>query len=822
MRIATANRRTSKRWRTADITWPELVDKLRDPLVTGETMREYKAMTKEERDLRKEMAGGFVGGSLIAPQRKTENVEYRSMITLDADNAYPGQWDNVVCLNDFAMACYSTHSSTAEKPRLRFVIPTSRNMTPDEYPAVARQVAAWLGIETMDPTTYEVARLFYFPTVSTDGDWEFHEQAGPLVDVDAVLNTYGYNGAWKDATLWPIAKGESEIRTRAAQKAGDPTEKNGMVGLFCRTYDVYDAINEFLPDVYTPTDKPDRWTYSGGSTSGGAIIYDDGKFLYSNHATDPASGQSCNAFDLIRLHKFGALDDDSPEGTSPTSLPSYSAMCKWAADLPEIKARMVSERQASAEADFSDLLNSVNQTGDDAINAGDDDDDWEARLVLNNKTGECEPSINNALLILLHDPDLKNCFGYDEFAEKPKLLKRPPWSGKTVTTKGRGTLWTDADEAGLRWYMQLRWKFKSENDLRNALELAFQRNRFHPVRDYLMSLQWDGTPRLETVFVRHLGAEDNKFNRTVTRKWFCAAVARVMSPGCKFDSCIILAGPQNLGKSGFADVLSRGWFNDSDIRMDNKDGYGSLHGNWIIELAELASTKRSEVEVVKTFLSKREDTYRPAYARHDVTIPRQCVFFGTTNEQEFLRDRTGNRRFWPISVERKMNRDALEAEVDQIWAEAFEIWRQGTENLYLDSEELEQMLDEVQESRMTQDDVEEEVDAYLDRKLPENWDDLSPETKRDFIQGVLPAQESMVCVKPRDTVSLSEMRFEIYGESSSSKGSFDSTYRRLANIMNNHKKWRKSQKKVRYGNTACFVYYRKGSADDKEAKKQGR
>lgn len=808
MKIATARKKTSRRWRTQEISWEQFLEKLRQPLRTGETVREYRAMSREEQGLAKEAAGGFVGGALDGGQRKTETVRERWLITLDADHAKQNAWKRVTALTDCRMACYSTHSHTAEKPRLRWIIPTDRAMTPDEYPAVARRVGEWVDIETLDPTTYECARIMYWPTVAQDGPYEYHVQEGPVLKVDDVLRTYGEGDAWKDTTLWPIARSEAEIRVRSMKKAGNPLEKPGAVGLFCRTYDVPTAIDEFLPEVYLPTDKADRYTYAGGTTAAGAILYNDGLFLYSNHATDPCSGQSVNAFDLVRIHKFGDLDDDAEEGTPVTRLPSYQAMCKWLVTLPEIKHQLAEERSAAVEEDFGDLLGAVMPTADETENGA----NWEDGLELNNKTGECEPTVNNALLILLNDPALKGRFGYDLFAELPRLRGDVPWrpQGSVDTGKGRGTLWTDQDEAGLRWYLQLKWKFRSEKDLQSALELAMRANAFHPVREYLNGLQWDGTPRLETMFVDYLGAEDGNLTRAATRKWMCAAVNRVMHPGCKFDSCIVLVGAQNLGKSSFADVLSQGWFNDSAINMDSKDGYASLHGNWIIELAELASVKRSDVETVKTFLSKREDTYRPAYARHVATFPRQCVFFATTNEPEFLRDRTGNRRFWPITVTEKMDRDALEANVDQIWAEAMVLWKKG-EKLWLDTPELEEELREVQSLRIVQDDLEGMLLAYLDQPLPDNWEELSPESRRDYIQGDAPIDPAR-CTVRRDQVSITEIKTELLSLDRRKMGGNDYDTRRLANLMNNLPGWKKGRKRVKlkqYG--AQWVYYRRRS-----------
>jgi predicted P-loop ATPase len=809
MKIAIARTKTSKKWRTVDKTWDEILHLLQSPLYTGETVREYRAMGKAERDAAKAAAGGFVGGSLSCGQRKTETVTSRSLITLDADNAKPGAWDTATVFVDFEMACYSTHSHTDDKPRLRWVIPTDRPMTPDEYPAVARRVAEWLDIESMDASTYEVARLMYWPTCSRDGAYFFRNQTGDLLKVDEVLRTYGDGDAWKDTTLWPIAQSEQEIRIRTMREAGDPTEKNGIVGLFCRTFDVYDAINEFLSEVYTETTQPDRYTFAGGSTAGGAIVYNDGKFLYSNHATDPSSGRSVNAFDLVRIHKFGELDSEEGEDTPVTGLPSYRRMCQFASGLPEIKHQMVTEREEKISADFDDLTveESPNNTDTAAEN-------WENQLELVSKTGECEPTINNALLILLNDPALKGRFGYDMFAEQPKLRGDVPWRPRgSVQTDGRGTLWDDRDEAGLRWYLQATWRFKSENDLRNAIELAMQKNSYHPVRDYLNGLEWDGQERLDDVLVRHLGAEDSPMVRKLTRKWFVSAVKRVMYPGCKVDAALVLIGGQNLGKSGFADVISRGWFNDSDINMTNKDGYESLHGSWIVELAELASVKRADIESVKTFITKREDTYRKAYARRTGTYPRQCVFFGTTNEFEIFRDRTGNRRFWPVVVCKTMNRDALNDEADQLWAEAIVRMNQG-EQTWLTREE-EDELTELTRPHLVQDELEGLLQEFLDTPLPENWCDLSPESKRDYIQGDLPGILPEHCTLRRDSICVTEIRVEMCGEDRRKSGGNDLLSRRLANLMNASREWTKNGKQRVPGYGIQWVYER--NSDSREA-----
>lgn len=806
MKIATASKKTSKNWKTYDITWEKFLQKLRQPHRTGETMREYRAMDKAGRDAAKEAAGGFVAGALSGPQRKTGNVTERSMITLDADNAKPGAWELATLLCNFRMCSYTTHSHTDAKPRLRWIIPTDRPMTPDEYPAVARRVAEWLDIDTMDATTYELARLMFWPTCSSDGPYVFREQEGPLLRVDDVLHTYGNGEAWKDCNLWPMGAEELTLRKTAAKKAGEPTEKPGMVGLFCRAYDVPSAIAEFLSDVYAPCGNgggDSRYTYLHGSTAGGAVVYNDGAFLYSNHATDPCGGRSVNAFDLVRIHKFGEQDDvNDCEDVPVTQLPSYRAMVAWCAQLPEIKEQMVADREAEMAESFRDLTG-ISDTEEEQ------DTSWQSKLELNRKTGECEQTVNNALLILSNDSALKDCVGYDLFTDYPELKRDVPWrrKGEVTTAPGRRVLWGDRDDAGLRWYMQHKWLYDSRQDLSDALELVMQANSFHPVRDYLNSLTWDGVERLDTALHSAFGTEVNAYTSAAFRKWLTGAVARVMQPGAKFDCALVLVGKQGIGKSTFANTLSKGWFNDSIVNMGSKDGYDSLRGSWIIELSELSSLKRSDMEAAKAFITARSDTYRGAYERRAGTHDRQCVFIGSTNETEFLRDRTGSRRFWPVDAPHKLDVKWLNDNVDQLWAEAVVRYRQG-EFLDLETGAQKDGWDDAVKAREVADELLGQLIEYLDTPITENWYDLTPEAHRDYINGDSLIDPSLATVR-RDRVCITEIRVELLGEDRRKRGGNDQTSRRLANLMNNLPGWKKSDRKNHvplYG--PQWVYYR--------------
>ncbi|MBR5878863.1 MAG: hypothetical protein IKY91_04870 [Akkermansia sp.] len=793
MKIATAGSAKSKRWRTQDTTWDGVLHRLRETTRTGETCAEYRRMTKEEQGTKKEAAGGFVGGALNGGRRVAGAVSERWLITLDADEARVGDWDNAVALNEWAMAAYSTHSHTPEKPRLRWVLPLSRAVSREEYEPLCRAVARELGvIETLDPSTYQPERLMYWPTSPQDGEYLFMEQDGPWVNPDEMLATYGPDEAWRSVSAWPLASREREIVRRELRVAENPTEKTGIVGAFCRTYDVHSAIAEFLSDVYTESGEG-RYTYAAGSTAGGAVVYGDGAWLYSNHATDPAWGQLCNAFDLVRIHKFGELDAEST--AQGTGLPSYQRMSKWCAELDAVKQSVVEDRLERVRDDFADMAGTC-AAGEESGR----DDEWKKRVTVNHKTGEADPTIENAMLIIQNEPNLRGAIAHNEFSARPVLRRDVPWRPRgSVKDKLNGEPWTDTDDAGLRLYMESVWGLKGRQVIQDAWALECARNAFHPVREYLTGLEWDGKERLDTMLIRWLKAEDSEYTRAASRKWMCAAVARVMEPGRKFDNMLVLVGRQGIGKSTLARTLSRGWFTDSIQRLDGKDAYESLRGVWIVELAELAATKRSETETIKNFISKAEDTYRPAYGRHTVVYPRQCLFYGTTNDPDFLKDKSGNRRFWPVDATGVNNGElrGLEEEVDQLWAEAVVRWR-GGEVLWMNDETLRKAAQEAQEQFTVQDDLAGQVMEFLDKKLPRGWDDLPIEERVAYMQG-RSTLELGVCDSVRKEVCGLEIRREMLGESQESIGRNDMMSRRIGDILNHLAGWERVGKVIRRG-----------------------
>jgi len=739
--IATGKSRKETSWKNREMLWSELLQKLGQTTRTRETLAEYKKMTKPQQDNIKDV-GGFVGGTLKGGRRKADAVVWRQVLTLDADFVQGDLWGSVEMLCDFSCAIYSTHKHTPDNPRLRLVVPLARPVTPDEYPAIGRRIAADLGIDMFDDTTYEPHRLMYWPSTSADGEFVFQYQDGPWLDPDEVLARYP---DWRDPSYWPESSRVQQDRKKLADKQGDPLEKPGVIGAFCRTYSVEEVIETFLADVYEECGEG-RYTFIPGSCAGGLVMYDNGKFVYSHHGTDPIGGKLVNSFDLVRIHKFGELDQDAEPGTPTVKLPSYLAMQEFCLADEQVKVTMGTEKLASAQEEFEVV---------------EDTEAWLKQLEYNKK-GELVASLANLVLILRNDPNLQR-IAYNAFKSSAVILEPMPWR-KPVDWKG--PTWSDDDDASLRVYLEKVYNIWSPAKLSDALSAVSRERSFHPVRDYLDSLpEWDGLPRLEELLIDCLGAEDSPYVRAVTKKALTAAVARVMNPGCKFDCMLVLCGPQGIGKSTIFQKLGGKWFTDSLSMNDMKDKTAAekLQGSWILEVGELAGIKKAEVEAVKSFLSRQTDKYRPAFGRRTVEYPRQCIIVGSTNaDMGFLRDSTGNRRFWPVQVHGAEPDRAPwamnEYTIEQVWAEALDCFKTG-EDLFLTGEIAKEAIEQ-QKLAMENDERLGLIKEYLDRLLPESWEDMSLSERRQFIHGTeFGTVEGTV---ERDRVCVAEIWSELF------------------------------------------------------------
>ncbi|KEI05959.1 hypothetical protein Z954_08710 [Clostridium botulinum C/D str. BKT2873] len=718
--IAVGRTRKELKWKNKDIKWSEFLDRVSKTTRTAETYEEYKKLSKSEQDNIKDV-GGFVGGTLKNGRRKSDSVLNRSLLTLDVDYGQEGLWDTIEMLFGFGCCMYTTHKHCKDKPRFRLVIPLSRAVTSEEYGAIARRVADDIGMDYFDDTTYEPSRLMYWPSTSQNGEFIFKYIDGMWLNADDILSRYDN---WQDTSFWPESSRSIKKREKLADRQGNPREKSGVVGAFCRTYSVMDAIEKFLNDVYVPCAEENRYTYTKGSTAGGLVIYEDGDFAYSHHGTDPVSGKLCNAFDLVRLHKFGELDDEAADGTPVVKLLSYQAMMDFSRKDENVKITLGEERLNNAKDDFIDIedLEEI-------------DTEW-LKLLEVDKRGFYRPTIGNIVLILENDPYLKEKIALNEFSHRTIIRKDLPWH--KIKNISEGEPWKDSDDAALRYYIEKIYGITSPTKINDALLIVEEKNKYHPIREYLEDITWDGVPRVDTLFIDYLGAEDNLYTRTVTRKAIVAAVARIFIPGIKFDYMLVLVGRQGIGKSHIISLLGQNWYSDSLNTVQGKEAYEQLQDAWLIEMAELSATKKAEAEAVKHFISKREDIYRVAYGKRVTKFPRQCVFFGTTNDNDFLRDKTGNRRYWPVVVgvnepNKNLWKDMSQDEIDQVWAEALKLWKDG-ETLFL-TQDLEKEAVKVQEQHTEGSSKEGLIREYLDRLLPENWGDLDIGARRMFIHG---------------------------------------------------------------------------------------
>ncbi len=767
--LATAHSRIAKKWRNRHWLWSELLQRCSETKRTGETAAEYARMSKEEQSNVKDV-GGFVGGYLSGGIRKNSNVMYRTVATLDIDYGTVNVWDDFTMAFGFAAMIYSTHKHSSKTPRYRLVFPLSRQVSPAEYEPLCRKIAAEIGIDLFDDTTYELPRLFYWPSTSKDADFVFDYQDGPACDVDAILSQYV---DYKDVSAWPLSSREGDVIAHEIKKQGDPTEKPGVIGAFCRAYSIEDAIDNFLSDKYEKTGHDGRYTYKLGSVAGGLVCY-EGKFAYSHHETDPASKQLCNAFDLCRVHLFGAQDEGS-RALDVTRKPSYAAMQEFAAKDKAVKLLMARERAQAAADDFDGL--------DDAELPEDYNDEWKTDLEYT-KSGKLLCNIANIILILENDPALAGHIVHDLFTGMDSAKDGLPWNKNA-------NQWTDTDDANLRVWLEKHYDITGKEKIADALTAVLTRHSYHPIRDYLSGLTWDGVPRLDRIIIDYMGAEDSELNRAMSRKHFVAAVARVFNPGCKYDYCLIMSGAEGIGKSTLLRVMGGRWFNDSITTLEGKEGMEQLRRAWVVELGELSSIKRSDVEQVKAHLSKQVDIYRAAYARRVLEHPRQCVFCGTTNEALFLKGDTGNRRFWVIPVVAELRKykdwsEAIRRDRDQLWAEAVHYYKQG-EPLYL-SEELEAQAKQRQQDFNDDNDdpIVAMLDKYLNTLLPVNWDTMDIQARRSYLRDPDPLQAEGT-VK-RDKVCAAEFICEQLGKDMADKD-YKYLCRRVSKMIGDRPEW---------------------------------
>lgn len=397
------------------------------------------------------------------------------------------------------------------------------------------------------------------------------------------------------------------------------------------------------------------------------------------------------------------------------------------------------------------------------------------------------------MLILNNDSDFAN-FAHNELAGQVEIVGKVPWSRPSNMR-----FWRDADTAHLKALLDIKYGVFSSRNHDICFAKVVDERRFHPVRNRLDSLPaWDGIKRIDRLLVDKFEANDTPYVRAVTRKTLCGAVARIYSPGIKFDSMLVLDGEQGIGKSTlFKELVGEEYYSDtlSLTDMDDKSGAEKLQGFWIIEIGELAGMKKADIERVKAFLSTSDDKYRPSYGRTVESHPRGCIIVGSVNgERGYLRDITGNRRFWIVKLHQKEEKKKwtiTETEKDQIWAEAKHYWKKG-EKLYLEDDLVEE-AQKAQRDAIEVDDRQGIIEEYLEKLLPTDWDKLDLYRRRDFLLSPDDPTQKKGSVK-RETVSNVEIWCECFGKNKAELRPTDSYS--IAAIMLKIDGWKRTTEKM--------------------------
>ena len=760
--------RLSKKWTNTEMTWGELAERTAQTKRTAETMEEYMAMSRDDQSDIKDV-GGVVCGHLkhdktsddkqLAGRKTKENILSRSILTFDLDEC-PAGFDPKRLIEEklpgVAAIAYTTHKHTPQAPRWRVFIPLSEWVSPFYYEGMARYVGSVLGMQLLDKTTFQYNRLMYWPSTAKDGQFLHFALEGLPISPHDFFEEFP---ALKRESAWPRHPDEEQLKPQSImtekegvynnlEKPQASIQKPGVIGAFCRAYSIDEAIAKFLPGVYIPAGLG-RYTYANGSSSKGLVVYGD--VAYSNHATDPANtGHDINAFDLVRIHKFGHLDVGTSPGQKGNTLPSYQAMLSFAHADEKVASIIADDKIKEAAAEFAE------------VDEDPKDLEWIRQLETDKKGQICNTNANQDLIIL--NDHVFRTIMYNDFTRQNEV-------GDTKALRCT----PEVDDTALR---NIATRYETKYGIKVSVQKVVEilsgvqvQRSYNPLHQYITQEKWDGVPRLETVFIDYLGATDTPLNRMMTRKWMIAAVARAFEPGCKFDNMLILEGQQEIGKSLILRILANGktrggYFFSESMQFDQKDSeqIEAMNKAWITEFAELSGLKSvKEGERIKRFLSVQEDEKRLAYRHSSQTFKRHCVFAGTTNESTFLAD-TSARKFWIIHVAGNSRPVAewvpdLIANVHQIWAEAYHYYSMG--------ERLELPRQLIEDARAMQaaynaansDPLFGILQAHLDLLLPSGWRELTREERMRKMRNY--STEKQFCSLKRNKVSAAEIKDEI-------------------------------------------------------------
>lgn len=706
----TANTRRDRMLQQAPTDAKALFERLGHSQTIPYTHDAYTAMKKAQQDELKDV-GAYIVGELKNGSRRSGCVLNRGAAVLDADNLPAGATDDFIRRVVALEACCCIHSTakhSSATPRLRVVIPFAEDIPAEEYSPVVRGLCRMIQSDMtwFDPTTAEPGRIMYYPAHCQDVEpvYIVHDGSGFLAP-RAMLQQLG---DWTDPATWPKFPRETTPALLAA-KQQDPETKEGIVGAFCRCYDVPAAMEKFLPGVYEPAGEG-RYTFTGGSTYAGAILYDNGKFLYSHHATDPCGGSLVNSWDLVRLHKFGALDDNAKDGARGNRLPSYAAMTELAQSdtaVSEFRARAV------FDAAFKETPA-----------------DEEAALALARCAGDVLSQ--NVLQVALKA--LGVTVRRNLITHKVDISGMPDKYSQEYANSTLPVILMDLLNGA-------RVKGVTKAKIQDYLGGVADEHRYNPVLDMLHSTPWDGRHRLPEL-LRMIRIAEDSFHALLLRKWLIQSVAMIHNTPQHIEPAegvLTIQGAQGIGKTMLLRRLSikPEWFSEGvTLDLKNKDDVIRAVGVWITELGELDSTLKKEQANLKAFITQKVDKIRAPYAAEAAEHPRRTSFSATVNPEQFLKDDTGDRRFWVIPIDHIDLDQLIDLPIEwfvQLWAEVYLWWQLAPQGFRLSHIERAH-LEELNRGHREFLPGEEEILEAFNWDIPlDQWGEFTPATLRNRV-----------------------------------------------------------------------------------------
>ena len=740
-------------------TFTEFCEMLKVPQVVNITKDEYDKLSPDEQKKTK-YGNCYCPAVFDGDIRKGAVNAVGYMIALDADHPTATLIDDMKStFKDVKMFEHTTFSSREDKPRNRFLIALSRSVSADEYKAIAQEIAKKVNCD-FDKACFHINQPILFPRVLKDVPYHCEEWGSNPLDVDMLLET-GSDDAKHllrgcvtalDDSRSTLSDADVSCRggkisdaeeVRCEVDTGSVPEPYGLIQAWCEAHPIKSVMEEELKEIYEPTDTENRYKFRGADSSPGVVIDVEKNIVTSFHNHDPASGKSYNSFDLYRIHKYGHLDKDCAKGTPKNELPSFKAMMKHIKKdkkAKELLAKYIEKHKPKKAPETVKIMKMLQRT---------------------NK-GEIKSSVANVSTILLNDPNLKGIY-YNSFFGQYEVGSPLPWeSGKKYPHP-----YNDHDRNATISYISKEYEVEVRSCFDTALsEIVFSR-AVNPLQQYFEELKWDGTGRVESLLTTYFGCEDSEYTRAAIRTTLIGAVRRVFEPGCKFETVLLILGNQGCGTSTFVSKLGMNYFTDS-IRLQDiisKTAAEKLRGVMIVELGEMAGYSKTEEATFKSFISCVDDQYREPYAKCKSSHPRTNIFIGTSNRTTgLLTDETGNRRFLPVYTtdNHTLNSwDMTKEDVDQIWAEAYNMYRSGES-----TEMPKHLMDEIkkkQDGAVVEDDRAQFISQYLDVMLPEDWYDMDIMKRRDYIN-----HEGAYCGEPyegtmrRNYVCVAEICTELF------------------------------------------------------------